>query len=228
MKTKFTSVAIVGARLLLLCATSATLWPGTSRAATITVTSTADSGVGTLRAALASASNGDTVDATGITGTILLTSGELPVTNSVTILGPGPANLAVDGNATNRVFHISSNAVTIAGLTITNGMASGNFPANCGGGIYTGPGALTVTNCTFSGNSAGLDGGGIYGDHSILTVSACTFTGNSANAANSAGGGIYNDGSSSGSATLTVTNCTLSSNSATYGAGIFNSGAARR
>src|SRR6266849_4625612 len=90
---------------------------------TITVTSTADSGAGTLRAALASAANGDTIDASGVTGTILLTSGELLVTNSVTIFGPGPANLAVDGNAASRAFNISGTVVTIAGLTITNGKA---------------------------------------------------------------------------------------------------------
>ena len=49
-------------------------------------------------------------------GTILLTSGELLVSNSITILGPGPANLAVDGNfpnTTNRVFHITP-AVTVS------------------------------------------------------------------------------------------------------------------
>ena len=86
--------------------------------ATLTVTSTADSGPGTLRAALASAANGDTIDASGVSGTILLTSGELPVSNSVTILGPGPANLAVNGNAASRAFNISGTAVTIAGLTI--------------------------------------------------------------------------------------------------------------
>src|SRR6266481_8961339 len=120
MRTKFTSVAIVGVWLLLLWATFATL------GATINVTSTADSGAGTLRAALASAADGDTIDASGVTGTILLTSGELLVTNSVTILGPGPANLAVNGNAAGRVFHVGSGTVvTIAGLTITNGKASG-------------------------------------------------------------------------------------------------------
>src|SRR5215471_20841848 len=75
------------------------LFAQTTMANTITVTSTADSGAGTLRAALASGANGDTIDASGVTGTILLTSGELLVTNSVTILGAGPANLAVNGNA---------------------------------------------------------------------------------------------------------------------------------
>src|SRR5438876_8223193 len=72
-------------------------------AATITVTSTADSGAGSLRAALASASDGDTIDFS-VTGTITLTSGELLVGKSVTISGPGAANLAVNGNAAGRVF----------------------------------------------------------------------------------------------------------------------------
>ena len=98
-------------------------------AATFTVTSTDDDGPGTLRAALASASDGDTIDVTGVSGTILLTSGELPVNQSVAIVGPGPTNLALDGNAFSRVFDISglNPVVSIAGFTITNGAALGGF-----------------------------------------------------------------------------------------------------
>src|SRR5436853_6621185 len=157
MKTKTENLFLVPALIAVL-----SLLPAGRATAQITiiVTSTADSGAGTLRAALASAANGDTIDASSVTGTILLTSGELLVTNSVTIFGPGPANLAVDGNAASRAFNISGTVVTIAGLTITNGKASGSaFPANSGGGIYTGPGTLTVSNCILSGNSAQYDGG---------------------------------------------------------------------
>ena len=111
--------------LLLVCATSTSL-----RAATITVDNTGDSGSGSLRAALASAMDGDTIDASGVSGTILLTSAELLVTNSMTIVGSGPNNLVIDGNnptTTNRVFHIGSNTiVSISSLTITNGR-SGDF-----------------------------------------------------------------------------------------------------
>src|SRR5262249_22823747 len=157
--------------------------------ATITVTSTADSGAGTLRAALASAANGDTIDASGVTGTILLTTGELLVSNNVTILGPGPANLAGNGNAASRAINISGTAVTIAVLTIISCKPSGGAsPANPGGGIYTGPGTLAVSNCAFSGNSAQFDGGGILANHSILTVNNCAFTGN---VASGNGGGIF-------------------------------------
>lgn len=49
------------------------------------------------------------------------------------IVGPGSANLAINGNfpsTTNRVFHVTSNlVVTIAGLTITNGHAPASFPS---------------------------------------------------------------------------------------------------
>src|SRR5579862_7605701 len=65
------------------------LW-ATAHGATITVTTTNDSGPGSLRAALAGAANGDTVDARSVTGSITLSHGELVVSNSVTILGPAP------------------------------------------------------------------------------------------------------------------------------------------
>ena len=67
---------------LRLCVCLALLGDATARvhAATITVSSTADSGAGTLRAALASAANGDTINASGVSGTITLTNGELLVT----------------------------------------------------------------------------------------------------------------------------------------------------
>src|ERR1043166_2405843 len=99
MKTSMTNFlsAVLGAGLIALTASI--------QAATITVTSTADSGTGTLRAALTNVANGDTIDFS-IAGSITLTNGELLVTNNVSILGPGPTNLAVNGNANSRVFHV--------------------------------------------------------------------------------------------------------------------------
>src|SRR5438093_1084485 len=72
------------------------------RASTISVANTNDAGAGSLRNALAAVANGDTVDFS-VTGIITLTSGELLISNSVNIVGPGPALLAVDGNAASRV-----------------------------------------------------------------------------------------------------------------------------
>ena len=59
-----------------------------AHAATITVTSTADPGAGTLRQALLDAnSSGDTLVLPS--GTITLSSGELLVNKSLTLSGPG-------------------------------------------------------------------------------------------------------------------------------------------
>jgi len=208
----------------LLLAAMATL----QSASAITVNSTADpteSGKTTLRDALASAADGDTINFS-VTGTITLTSGELLVNDSITISGPGASTLAVNGNAANRVFHIASGkTVTISGLTITNGQTSGSFPNDSGGGIYNDAATLTLSNCTVSANSATF-GGGIYNfgegpGSASLTVSNCTVSANSG--AN--GAGIYNDGESDGSATLAISNSTLSGNSATSaGGGIYNDG----
>lgn len=190
-------------------------------AATNSVTNTNDSGPGSLRAALSSVADGDTINFS-VTGTILLTSGELVVTNSVIILGPGPANLAVDGNAASRVFLISpiesaqaGRTVSISSLTITNGRADDDSVQN-GGGIYHENGTLTVSNCTISGNSAPLGGGGIYNGSGTLTVNATIFNSNGGD-----GSAIYND-----YGTLTVSNCTISGDSI-YNDGFTGSAAAR-
>jgi hypothetical protein len=195
----------------------------------IVVTNTNDSGPGSLRDALATANVGDTIDATGVSGTILLTSGELQITQSVTINGPGAGTLAVDGNATFRVFdNVIFLNVTISGFTITNGLGgilntggltlsdsivsnSRTFNAN-GGGIANN-GTLTVTNSIITGNSAAFGGG--IANTGDLTVANSTIIGNGAS---DAGGGMFLFGGNT-----TVTDSTISDNSATLsGGGIEN------
>src|SRR5579859_4811957 len=87
-----------------------------------TVATTADDGTAnTLRSALASALDGDTINITA-TGTIALTSGYLDVDKSVIITGPGQDQLTVDGQGTSSVFVVwHDKIVTISGLTIANG-----------------------------------------------------------------------------------------------------------
>ncbi len=73
---------------------------------TISINNLDDNSTGTLRRALADVLPGDGIyfDPTLTGQTIKLTSGELLVSKSVDISGPGAANLAVDGNATSRVY----------------------------------------------------------------------------------------------------------------------------
>src|SRR5436190_2551507 len=143
--------------LALLCAIVAH-----APADTISVTNTNDSGPGSLRQGLGDANDGDTIDATGISGVITLISGELLVDKSITISGPGPRNLAIDANAMNRVFYIGAGrTVAMSGLTITNGNVA--VIMDNGGGIYNDHAILTLDNCHVTGNLAGF-GAGVFSD----------------------------------------------------------------
>ena len=239
MKTKLTSITLAAACLALLGATPVSL-----RAATLIVTNNADSGPGTLRAALAIAADGDTIDASGVTGTITLTTDQLWVSNSVTLLGPGPGALTVSAINGIRVFLVTGTDVTISGLTIANAQGAGygmgvltgfgislalnncivtsNSTTLSGGGIFNSAGAsLTISDCIISGNSASGPGGGVYNNQGWLTLNQCTLTGNVA--ANSGGGGaVWNE-----FGTLTVNQSTLQGNNADNspgGGGIVNNG----
>src|SRR5207247_937580 len=99
----------------------------------LTVMNNNDNGPGSLRQALIDATSGSTIffDSSLNGQTIALTSGNLIVNKSVDIEGLGPNELAVSGGGNSRVFHITKPGVTvtIAGLTITGGVAP------IGGGI---------------------------------------------------------------------------------------------
>ena len=230
MKTKIlrrtvVSVFVLVALAILLTAGTRVALP----ANIIVVTNTNDSGPGSLRDALAIANDGDTIDATGVSGTILLTTGELQIIHNVTINGSGAGNLAVDGNAISRVFENFASNATISDLTLTNGLTVGNTASNNGGGGILNHGGLTLTDSSVSNSRTPFGrnqyGGGIFNDvGATLTVTGSTIVGNHAGCA---GGGIY-----SNNAQLTVTNSIISGNGAGSfplqcfgtGAGIFYSG----
>jgi hypothetical protein len=150
------------------------------------VSNTNDSGNGSLRAAVTAAdlNPGSTIDfAHGLHGTITLTSGPLDITSSTTINGPGADKLAVSGNNASGIFDISGSAdVSIAGLTLTNGLAT------AGGAILLqGSAALSLSHCRLTdnvalGNAAGTGVGGGIEDTSAgaLNVANCTFDANKA------------------------------------------------
>jgi hypothetical protein len=152
---------------------------------TLTVTSAADDGSsGTLRAVIASASSGDTIafDPSLKGQTITLASGELAITKNLDIEGPGADKLSVSGNAASRVFDLSSGAsLTIADLTITNGLA------DHGGAILDEAGAsLALSHVVVANNQAvgGLGGGAIFNDTGAsLSISESLLTNNQAAAA---------------------------------------------
>ena len=97
-----------------------------SLSTTFTVTSTNNAGVGSLRRAILDANanpGADTIDfnLSGCPCVISLTTGLPTITDTVTIVGPGTGQLAVDGNDSVRVFDIGAVRVTISDLTVQHG-----------------------------------------------------------------------------------------------------------
>ncbi|MCW3052566.1 MAG: multicopper oxidase, type 2 [Chthonomonadales bacterium] len=225
--------------LFLLCGLFFLGSGGKAGADTYTVANLNDSGVGSLRQAIASAnghSGADTiVFASGVTGAIVLQSILPTLSGDVEIDGPGADVLTLRQNAAPYagIFLVdgtgSGPTVILAGLTLTNGTAIGG-----GGGIKNVHGTVTLRNCTLSSNQADFVGGGIF-NAGAMTLIGCTLYNNStgglgSQAANYQGGAIYNTG------TLTLTESTLGQNnlhisepgpgqSTARGGGIYNTGA---
>ena len=192
---------------------------------TLTVINNLDSGPGSLRAEILAASPGDTVNFDpGLNGqTITLTSNELDINKSLTIQGPGAAQLAISGGHTWRVFdtHTPNTNVMLSGLTITQGNGRGYAAGGSGGGIANGNGCtLTVSGCTVSNNRASNYGGGIYNSVATLNIVNSTISGNSVNDYNGGGkgGGVY----STAGAVVSITGCAITNNTAGFqGGGIW-------
>ena len=157
-------------------------------------------------------------------GEELNATGDYDILKSVAIVGAGSSSTFINGGGLDRVFHIDPVgqgfgtvvSVSIAGVTITGGLATGVY----GGGIHN-FGTLTVTNSIITGNTAtgSVYGGGIFnywGSATSLSITNSTISGNSAGAG---GGGIYAGG------TITITNSTITLNTASgHGGGIQTGG----
>jgi hypothetical protein len=213
---------------------------------TLTVLNLNDHGAGSLREKLARAQDGDTIafDEALSGGTITLTSGELRVSQSVAIQGPGADLLSISGDHASRVFEILPEVdAAISGLTVTNGLA--NAPGSGvnlvgGGGLFVAPTAtLTLTGSVVTGNignstsaTAGTPrlvagtGGGIF-NAGTLTLIDDLISNNTANTGsaldviggqvNASGGGLFNRRG----ATLTMVDTAVMNNTANAGASSF-------
>jgi hypothetical protein len=164
------------------------LIPPSLKAATFTVTNTADSGAGSLRQAIIDANDAaggglHSIDFTAAAaGTITLSSALPLITSSVTI--DGGSSVTVDGASAHRAFFADTGSnVTIENLTIQNTLgqggddADGAFSAGGGGGglgaggaIFVNNGAVVVVeNVTYANNDA--QGGNGGDSHDPNTVS---------------------------------------------------------
>ncbi len=213
--------------------------------AVFTVTNNGDSGAGSLRDAITQANTmagADTINfdagvfSGGDNSLIRLTSGELMISDTLTIDGTTGADVTITGDAdddditdarnitnvaasgdallddNSRVLNFSSATgdLTLQSLTLTGGRTTDNYGP--GGGILFGStSTLLLTNSNVSGNSTvgnSANGGGISNSNGTVTLTRSTVSGNSTAGELAYGGGIY-----TGSGPVTLTNSTLSGNS---------------
>ena len=210
----------------------------------LAVTSLADSGPGSLRAAIAQADSGSAGNAYKIRfkvrGTITLESALPDLTRSMNLIGSGVSRLTVQRDSMAlrfRIFVVDTGVnVAITGMTIARGSVIGigvgggidnngtlaldhtaivgSF-ADQGGGIENN-GTLTASHITIDSNLA-QSGGGIGNTGSLKLIHTVVIRNQTG--AENAGGGIFNTG------TLTGRDATISANLATAsGGGIYNTG----
>jgi Ca2+-binding RTX toxin-like protein len=136
---------------------------------TLTVTNLNDSGAGSLRNAIGSASAGDTIqfDSSLANSTITLTSGQIEIDKDLIIDGSNAADLTISGNQASRIFEATKTAdgsainLTIKNLSFADGKTTESGEAGAGGAILTSSHTtLTVENSVFKDNIAGGEGGG--------------------------------------------------------------------
>jgi hypothetical protein len=195
---------------------------GAASAATVAVDTSADpaapdcasghaAGTCSLRGAVAAAPVGDTVVIPAGVNPVL-TTGEIAITQDLTIEGQAARATTVSGNDASRIFNVTAGTVSISGLALTGGRATG------GGALYNDQGGnLSLTDVAVIGNKAETPSGNALGggiiNRGTLALLRVTVSGNSAAATaagqtGAAGGGIANGG------TLTATNVTISDDTA--------------
>ena len=153
-------------------------------------------------------------------------TGDLDVTDSLTITGAGNQTTAIDAAQIDRVLHVSGPAteLTISGITLTGGNLEPPFEPSSlcfplhhgGGGVCITSGQLNLTDAEISGNHSDDHGGGILiGELGSLTAVSTDFHENSS---------LRSGGAFSNFGTATVSNASISGNAAPAGGGVRNTG----
>ena len=188
--------------------------PWLASAATVTVTNCGDSGApGQLRTLINNnnaRAGGDVIEVPACTITLTMAS-PLIVTKDVTVAGAGAQETIVDGGGITKVWVVSAGTVALSRMTIRNG----SNPGGAGGGVEVDGGSLTLRRAIVRDNHA-IAAVGIFVNGGTLKVFDSLIAANTAVPGFGDAGGIAITGTNSSG---TITNTTISGNSATANGG---------
>ncbi len=149
-------------------------------------------------------------------------TGDLDITDSLSIIGEGAKSTFIDGKAIDRIFDMVNQdiTVTLKNLTILNGVVTDGADGDQGGGALRNVANLYLKNVVLLnhkvGGESGDDLGGLILNSGSCRIVSSTLQGGSA----SKGGGIHNEAGG----TIIISSSTISDNEARWGAGIRNFG----
>ena len=157
--------------------------PSPVPAAILSVTTCADdNSSGSLRSVVAVAGEGDTLDLSKLSCSVItLSQGAIQVRlDELSVVAAGADRMAIDGAGTDRVFvHYGNGTLSLAGMTVRNGAAIVSGYHITGGACIISAGYVTLDHSTVSGcrsEGEGAYGGGVLARS--LTLSTSIISGN--------------------------------------------------
>jgi len=187
------------------------------------VTNCDDDGPGSLRAEVAAAVSGDTIDLSQMGCSTITLGSEIKIyQDNLRLMGPGADQLTIDGNAHSRIFdHQGNGTLNVYDMSIVNGYSTS------GGGCLVGRSVSlirsTVSHCRVVATGAlgqQFGGGGISSTDLALDNSEISFNYVQATTNAVSGGGIYVSGNFTAKYSTISNNVAYSANNQSRGGGI--------
>ncbi len=165
--------------------------------------------------------------------------GDLDISQDLIIIGDSKSTTILDGNASDRVFHVTGSYVRISDITIRNGVVPSGSETGGGAALTDGDSILNIKSAVITGNQAPDTYGGAIDNSGTTQLRDVLFTNNSAhwggavfnigsitinnttfanNTSTETGGGLDNN------STATIVNTTFSGNASVNGGGMYNDG----
>ena len=157
---------------------------------------------------------------------ILLTQGELPIADELTVSGLGADLLTIDANLQSRIFNINSTAgeTRLSGLTLTRGRVSGNNQPNPNDSTFNGGAIRSISAGGISLEDVVISQSGVTGQRTAggglfavgpMTIAGSVISGNFAEGTGAKGGGVAGERN-----LLSIIETTIAGNRAPRGGGV--------
>lgn len=169
-----------------------TIWP---------VTNCSDTGAGSLRNAVAAASDGDAIDLSALPCAVALNSTLIIPQDSLHLFGGSPDALIANTTETRIIRHFGDGSLILTNITLFNGRATDDSPGTVAGACIYSNGFVylqssVLENCIATNLDNNAIGGAVFAQYKV-SLSLSVITGSAANGGpngQGVGGAVYTHG----------------------------------